>query len=531
MSRATLVCGAALVSLVTVFVPACSPTPPAAETQPAAATPGATPRAEQALLDDLAVANRILTKELAILDIQAHVTARSLTNPNHYYIARFIAPGAVTTSDFIENDLDSNSVDGPRNDQARETYLHGETFKGRPDVMAVVHAHTPEFVSFGLSSVPLWNGTDPLPVFDLRPFNNGRSGIISTPALGKAMAEKMGKSDAVLLWGHGITLGGKSIADAITRVAELRDTAKIQQATIASGGTWKPQPRPVDDTATERTWAIYKARMLKDMGGKVLMTAPPAPPKPSDPVEVATRDVVLANRILASDQVGVLDAVGVVSVRNPNNPNSYFVAPKVAAGAVTAGDVVERDITKAEAGADAQGLSIHDEIYKAHPEVKAILYARTPEIVAFSGSVPLRATVNGANFIGEGLPVVSVDPSRPAWENPEVARAAAAALDRKGAVILSGQGIVVTAGSIYNLTDRTYQVKQNAKIQAQALALRGRVTYLADLPQAAGAAAASEGRQGGRGQGGQGGQAPAGPQLGPPEGRAWVYWAETTPID
>ena len=527
MSRATLVCGAALVSLVTVFVPACSATPPAAETQPAAATPGATPRAEQALLDDLAVANRILTKELAILDIQAHVTARSLTNPNHYYIARFIAPGAVTTSDFIENDLESNSVDGPRNDQARETYLHGETFKARPDVMAVVHAHTPEFVSYGLSSVPLWNGTDPLPVFDLRPFNNGRSGIISTPALGKAMAEKMGKSDAVLLWGHGITLGGTSIADAITRVAELRDTAKIQQATIASGGTWKPQPRPVDDTATERTWAIYKARMLKDMGGKVLMTAAPAPAKPSDPAEIARRDVVVANRILASDQVGVLDAVGVVSVRNPNNPNSYFVAPKVAAGAVTAGDVVERDVTKgaADTDADTQGLSIHDEIYKAHPEVKAILYARTPEIVAFSGSVPLRATVNGANFIGEGLPVVTVDPGTPAWENPEVARAAAAVLDRKGAVLLSGQGIVMTAGSIYNLVDRTYQVKQNAKIQAQALALRGKVTYLADLPQAAVATAANEG-----GRGGQGGQAPA-QQLGPPEGRAWVYWAETTPIN
>lgn len=528
MSRATLACGAALMALVTVFVPACSPTPPAAETQPAAGTtPEAKPRAEQALLDDLAVANRILTKELAILDIQAHVTARSLTNPNHYYIARFIAPGAVTTSDFIENDLDSNSVDGPRNDQARETYLHGETFKARPDVMAVVHAHTPEFVSYGLSSVPLWNGTDPLPVFDLRPVNNGRSGIISTPALGKAMAEKMGKSDAVLLWGHGITLGGKSIADAITRVAELRDTAKIQQATIASGGTWKPQPRPVDDAATERTWAIYKARMLKDMGGKVLVTAAPAPARPSDPVEVAKRDVVVANRILASEQVGILDAVGVVSVRNPNNPNSYFVAPTTAAGAVTAGDVVERDVTKADA--DTRGLSIHDEIYKAHPEVKAILYARTPEIVAFSGSVPLRATVNGANFIGEGLPVVTVDPSKPAWESPEVARAVSAALDRKGAVLLSGQGIVMTAASIYNLADRTYQLKQNAKIQAQALALRGKVTYLADLPQAPVAAAANQGRQGG--QGGQGGQAPGGPQLGPPEGRAWVYWAETTPID
>jgi HCOMODA/2-hydroxy-3-carboxy-muconic semialdehyde decarboxylase len=525
--------GSLLVALGTVFVTGCSPTPPATETQPAAAaTPEAKPRAEQALLDDLAVANRILTKELAILDIQAHVTARSRTNPNHYYIARFIAPGQVVTSDFIENDLDSTPVDGPRNDQAREIYLHGEMFKANPEFMAVVHAHTPEFVAFGLSSVPLYDGAEAMPVFDLRPFNRGRSGIISSAPLAQAMTAKMGKHDGVLLWGHGIALGAKSIPDVIRRVAELRDSAKIQQATIASGGTWKPQPRPVDDAATERTWGIYKARMVKDMGGKVLMTAPPAPAKPSDPVELAKRDVVLANRILASDQVGVLDAVGIVSVRNPNNPNSYFVAPKVAAGAVTAGDVIERDITKAEA--DTQGLATHDEIYKTHPEVKAIVNARTPEIVAFSGSVPLRATVNGGNFIGEGLPIVNVDASKPVLSDPEVAKSVAAALDRKGGVLISGQGIVMTAGSVYNLADRVYQVKQDAKIQAQALALRGKVNYLVDLPQPAVAAAADEGGggRGGRGQGnGQGGQGQGGQQLGPPEGRAWVYWVETTPID
>ena len=183
MSRATLTIGSALLAG-TVLMWGCSSQPPAADTKaPAESTPEAKPRAEQALLDDLAVANRILTKELGILDIQAHVTARSLTNPNHYYIARFIGPGDVVTSDFIENDLDSKPVDGPRNDQAREIYLHGEIFKARPDVMAVVHAHTQEFVAFGLSSVPLWNGDSVLPVFDLRPFNKGRSGIISSPAL------------------------------------------------------------------------------------------------------------------------------------------------------------------------------------------------------------------------------------------------------------------------------------------------------------------------------------------------------------
>ena len=81
MTRATLVCGSALVALGTLFLAACSSEPPAADTQPttsaAADTQETKAPAEQALLEDLTVANRILARELDILDIQGHVTARS----------------------------------------------------------------------------------------------------------------------------------------------------------------------------------------------------------------------------------------------------------------------------------------------------------------------------------------------------------------------------------------------------------------------------------------------------------------------
>jgi len=75
------------------------------------------------------------------------------------------------------------------------------------------------------------------------------------------------------------------------------------------------------------------------------------------------------------------------------------------------------------------------------------------------------------------------------------------------------------------------QVKQNAKIQQQAIALRGKVTYLADLPSAGGSESEQAGRRG-RGQGnGQAGQGQGGQQLGPPEGRAWVYWADNVKLE
>jgi ribulose-5-phosphate 4-epimerase/fuculose-1-phosphate aldolase len=447
---------------------------------------------------------------------------------------RFVSPGGASVDDMIEYDLESTPVDGPRNDNAREIYLHGEIYKARPDIMAIVHSHTPEFVAFGASSVPLWNGAERLPVFDLRPFNGGRSGIIGNHALGQAMAQAMGKAEAVLLWGHGIALGAPSLQEAVSRVDALRDSARLQQAAVALGGTWTPQARADRAGTADRTWEYYKRAVLRGSEGRVPAEPDPLPQKPSDPDQASMHDLVLANRILASDDLQILDTIGHVSVRNPRNPNSYFVSPRVAAGAVTPGDIVQRDITKAEA--DTVGLSIHDEIYKARPDVMAILYATTPEVVAFTGPVRLRPIVNGGAFIGEGYPVFNmtgVDLSQPLLAQPTLGSGVAAAMGKSAAVLLPGNGYVLTAGSIYNLVDRAYALKQNAEIQRQAIALRGRVQYLEDQPAPAGAAPQAAEAQGGRGQGGGGAQAGGGggQQLGPPEGRAWVFWSQNVELD
>src|SRR5256885_7783675 len=147
----------------------------------------ATSVSEKALIDDLVLANRMLaSQQLGVLDAFGHVSVRSRTNPNRFYISRYVAPGIVTAADIIENDLDSKPVAGERNDQYQERFLHGEIYKARPDVMAVVHSHTPELVAFGVSSVRLRTGDQEVPVYDIRKYNNGRSGILDTPALARS---------------------------------------------------------------------------------------------------------------------------------------------------------------------------------------------------------------------------------------------------------------------------------------------------------------------------------------------------------
>jgi HCOMODA/2-hydroxy-3-carboxy-muconic semialdehyde decarboxylase len=530
-----------MVVLVTLLLVSCSSDPPAAGTQPGgeqgAAPQAAAPLEEQALLEDLVLANRILTREVGILDIQAHVSARSKTNPNHWYMARFVAPGGASLSDMIRYDLESTPVDGPRNDNARETFLHGQVFKARPDVMAVVHAHTPEFVAFGMSSAPLhWGPNRQVPVWDIRPVNNGRSGIVGSNPLGQSMAEQLGNNEAVLLWGHGITLTAKSLPEAIHRSVALRDNARLQLAAVSIGSSATPDAIVDDAAADQRAWDHYRRVDLLAEDGKVPVNPAPMPAKPGDPVGAARHDLVLANRILAHESVGILDTSGHVSLRHPSNPNSYFVAT-AAPGSVTDTDIIERDFTKPDP--DTTGLSIDDEIYRANPNVMAVLYARSPEIVAFTRGIQLRPVVNGAAFIGDGLPVFNtstLDPKQPLLSNPALGKGVAAALGTNQAVLLSGHGFVMTGRSIYNVAGSSYQLRQNARIQQQAMALRGRVSYLNENPvppepqgEGGNAGAGPQRGGGGRGGGGRGGGG-GGQQLGPPEGRDWVYWAQTIPV-
>ena len=65
MNRATFICGSTLLALSTALLWGCASQPPGTDTQAAsadAAQPAAHP--EQALLEDLALANRILAREV-----------------------------------------------------------------------------------------------------------------------------------------------------------------------------------------------------------------------------------------------------------------------------------------------------------------------------------------------------------------------------------------------------------------------------------------------------------------------------------
>ena len=130
---------------------------------------------------------------------------------------------------------------------------------------------------------------------------------------------------------------------------------------------------------------------------------------PADPLLID--DLVTANRILSNE--GIVDGFGHVSVRHNGNPERFFLAAGFAPELVTADDILEYDLdaNPVNLGGARQYLErfIHSEIYKARPDVQAVVHNHSPAVVPFGvSSVPLRPIYHMGAFIGDGIPVFDI---------------------------------------------------------------------------------------------------------------------------
>src|SRR5437773_11902581 len=170
----------------------------------------------QTLVDELVVANRILANE-GVLDGYGHVSVRNPSNANRYLLARAKAPALVTAADIVEYDLDSAPVSGSGTGYI-ERFIHGEIYRRRADVNAIVHCHCPDVIPFAATSVPMrplyhmasFIG-DGVPVFDIRKTAGITDLLVRTPELGRALAGELGRKSAALMRGHGAVVAAASL--------------------------------------------------------------------------------------------------------------------------------------------------------------------------------------------------------------------------------------------------------------------------------------------------------------------------------
>jgi len=225
------------------------------------------------VVEDLVAANRILAGH-GVLDGFGHVSARHPDRPDRYLLSRSLAPGLVSADDVMVFDLDSNAVNGDERRPYLERFIHGGIYRQRPDIMAVVHSHSPSVIPFGASSValrPIYHMASFLgrqaPVFEIRERFGITDMLVREAAQGVALAEVLNEHAVVLMRGHGFCAVGESLAVAVFRAVYTETNAALQQQAIALGGTVtyldEGEARLSEKTnrgVVARPWELWKAR-------------------------------------------------------------------------------------------------------------------------------------------------------------------------------------------------------------------------------------------------------------------------------
>jgi ribulose-5-phosphate 4-epimerase/fuculose-1-phosphate aldolase len=227
-------------------------------------------------LDDLVAANRILAME-GVLDAYGHVSVRSPDDPERFYMSRSLAPELVTPGDIQEYGPDSEPIGDTRKPYL-ERFIHGEIYRQRPDVMAVVHSHADSVIPFGVSRTKLrpvyhmasflWSGA---PVFDIRRVRDDNDLLIRDRPLGKALAHSLGACSCVLMRGHGMTVVGENLPEVVFRAFYTGMNARLQLQAAALEGPIEFLSDEEGRRATEsnrptieRPWQLWKARVARE---------------------------------------------------------------------------------------------------------------------------------------------------------------------------------------------------------------------------------------------------------------------------
>ena len=232
------------------------------------------------LFQDLAIAYRILADH-GIIDAYGHVSVRSQTNPERFWMARSIPPELVTDGDMMEFGMNSEPIDAQGRSPVNERFIHGEVYKSRPEVMAVVHNHSPSVIPFSCTGAvlrPIFHMSafigQGVPNWEIREAKEGTDMLVRDTYLGAALARTLGGHPAALMRGHGAIVVGESLQVAVGRSVYLEQNARMQyQAELLAGRTQAPITFMDDKEVAAnvvwqdygRFWNLVRSKMLKTL--------------------------------------------------------------------------------------------------------------------------------------------------------------------------------------------------------------------------------------------------------------------------
>ncbi|TQK69065.1 class II aldolase/adducin family protein [Nocardioides sp. SLBN-35] len=187
--------------------------------------------------------------------------------------------------------------------------------------------------------------------------------------------------------------------------------------------------------------------------------------------------LVEANHILF-DQ-GVLDAFGHVSVRSDERPDRFLLARNMAPVLVTAEDVQEYDLDGRTSDRAPSYLErfIHAEIYRARPDVQAVVHSHSASVIPFGlSSTPMRPLFHMAGFLADGIARFEIrdvagDATDLLVRDADLGAELAASLGEAPFALMRGHGSVAVAPSLPLAVYRAVYAEENAALQLRSMPL------------------------------------------------------------
>jgi ribulose-5-phosphate 4-epimerase/fuculose-1-phosphate aldolase len=229
------------------------------------------------LIAELVVANHILGRE-GVCDAFGHISVRHLEQAERYLLSCSRSPELVSADDIMTFELDGTAVDGGDRRPYLERFIHGAIYEARPEVQAVVHNHAPGIIPYSVTKTPLRPiqhtfariGAE-IPVWDIHDRFGDTNMLVSNMEQGRELATCLADNVVVLMRGHGCTVTGPSIAEAVLTSIYLQVNAQLQLAAMRLGEVTYLTPGEIDASSqinqprvgTERAWEYYKARARK----------------------------------------------------------------------------------------------------------------------------------------------------------------------------------------------------------------------------------------------------------------------------
>ena len=225
--------------------------------------------ADRVLVDKLVLANRILYR-YGVVDGFGHVSVRHDRSVDHFLLARNMAPALVRREDIVTFDLDGAALDAAGRRVYLERFIHAEIYRARPDVHAVVHSHSPNVIPFGVTGTPLqpvfhMSGVlaEGSALFEIRDVAGDTDMLIGNASLGAALAASLGTRSMVLMRGHGSTVVGASIEQAVYRALYAEVNARLQTQAKQLGevaylnANEAAKAAATNDTQLPRVWELW----------------------------------------------------------------------------------------------------------------------------------------------------------------------------------------------------------------------------------------------------------------------------------